>query len=130
MAIIDRLILHIITGVISFWVAIAVIPGVEIEIIPNISGIFGIQFTATWQILILIGSVLGLINLFIKPILNAITLPLRILTLGLFGLVINIAIIWSVDLLFPDLIINGFIPLFWTAVIVWIVNFIYGAYKK
>jgi uncharacterized membrane protein YvlD (DUF360 family) len=130
MTIIDRLILHIVVGTISFWTAVTLISGVEVKIIPDIPSIFGIQFTAVWQVLILIGSTLGLINLFIKPIISAITLPLRVLTLGLFGLIINIAIIWLVDILFPELIIDGLIPLFWTSVIVWIISFIYGVYKK
>ena len=130
MTIIDRLILHIVVGTISFWTAVTLISGVEVKIIPDIPSIFGIQFTAAWQVLILIGSTLGLINLFIKPIISAITLPLRVLTLGLFGLIINIVIIWLVDILFPELIIDGLIPLFWTSVIVWIISFIYGVYKK
>ena len=126
----NRLILHVIAGIISFWIAITIVPNVEINIIPGVSGIFGIQFTAFWQVLILIGSVLGLINFFIKPILNAITLPLKILTLGLFGLIINMVIIWIVDILFPELLIVGLIPLFWTAIIVWLTSFILGAYRK
>ncbi len=125
-----RLILQIIASVISFWLATRIVPGVEINIIPNVSGIFGIQFTAIWQILILIGSVLGLINFFIKPILKTITLPLRILTLGLFGLIINMAIVWVVDVLFPELTIPGLIPLFWTTIIIWLTNLFLGALIK
>ncbi|MBZ1345355.1 MAG: phage holin family protein, partial [Candidatus Nealsonbacteria bacterium] len=79
-----------------------------------------------WQSLLLAGLVLGLINFFIKPILKLITLPLRILTLGLFGLIINMAIIWMIDVLFPELIIQGIIPLFWTTLIVWTINFLLG----
>lgn len=126
----NRLILHIIAGIIGLWIAVEIIAGVKINIIPNISGIFGIQFTAWWQVLILIGSILGLINFFLKPILSAITLPLRILTLGLFGLVINMAIIWIVDIFFPELTITGLIPLFWTAIIFWLANIFLGVYKK
>ncbi len=125
----NRLILHIVVGIISFWIAIKIVPGVEINIIPNVSGIFGIQFTAFWQILILIGSALGLINFFIKPILKIITLPLIILTLGLFGLIINMVTVWIVDVLFPELIIPGLIPIFWTTIIVWLTSLFLNAYK-
>jgi len=124
-----RLILQIIAGIIGFWLAFKIVPGVEINIIPNISGIFGIQFTAVWQILILIGSVLGLINFFVKPILKAISLPLRILTLGLFSLIINMVIVWIVDVLFPELLIPGLIPLFWTTVIIWLTSLLLGIYR-
>lgn len=108
-----RLIFQIIGGVIAFWLADRFVPGVE----------FVEPF---WQTLLLAGLVLGLINFFIKPILKLITLPLRILTLGFFGLIINMAIIWAVDVLFPELIIQGIIPLFWTTLIVWIINFLLG----
>jgi len=126
----NRLILHIIAGIISLWIAVKFIAGIEINIIPGISGIFGIQFTDWWQVMVLIGSILGLINFFLKPILNTITLPLRILTLGLFGLVVNMIIVWIVDILFPELIIIGIIPLFWIAIIFWLTNIFLGVYKK
>jgi len=67
-----------------------------------------------------------LVNSFIKPILKIITLPLRILTFGLFGLIINMLMIWLVDIFFPELIIAGLIPLFWLTFIVWILSFLLG----
>jgi len=55
---------------------------------------------------------------------------LRILTLGLFGLIINMAIVWVVDVLFPELTIPGLIPLFWTTIIIWLTNLFLGALIK
>jgi len=83
-----------------------------------------VEFIGNWQTLVLAGAILGLINFFIKPILKVITLPLRILTFGLFGLVINMLMVWLVDVIFPELIIPGLIPLFWTSLIVWGISFI------
>lgn len=123
------LILQIIAGVSGFFLATRFVPGVSLEVILGQSSLFGIDFTATWQILILIGTALGLINFFIKPILKIITLPLRILTLGLFGLVLNMIIVWAIDIFFPELIIEGIIPLFWTTVIIWGISFFLGLYK-
>jgi putative membrane protein len=120
----NRLILQIIAGILGMFLATKFIPGVNLEIIPGQSGLFGIEFKAAWQILILAGSVLGLINFFIKPLLKFITSPIRALTFGLFTLVINIGLVWLVDVLFPELIIRGIIPLFWTTIIVWGLNFL------
>ena len=111
-----HLIWHIVAGIIGLWLADTIITEVEIK--------------ANWQSIILIGSILGLINFFVKPILSTITLPLKILTLGLFGLVINMTIIWIIDIIFPELIIQGLIPLFWTAIIIWFTSIILGVYKK
>ena len=125
----NSLILQIIAGILGFFLATKFVPGVSLQILPGQSSLFGIEFTASWQILLLIGFALGLINFFIKPVLKMITLPLRILTFGLFSLVINMGIIWAVDILFPELVISGIIPLFWTTVIVLGVSLLLGLVK-
>jgi len=107
-----ELIFQIIGGILSFWLAVKLVPGVE--------------FVGEFKYLIMAGACLGLINFFIKPIINLLTLPLRILTLGLFGLIINMALIWLVALFFPELIIKGLVPLFWTSLIVWLVSYFLG----
>jgi len=125
----DKLIFKVITGALGIFLAVHFIEGVSVSIIPGQSEFFGIVLTERWQLFIVIGVVLGLLNMLVKPILSLITLPLQILTLGFFGLVINMVIIWIADVIFPELVINGLTPLFWTTVITWGVNFVTGAYK-
>ena len=125
----NSLILQIIAGILGIFLATKFVPGVSLEILPGQSSLFGIEFTASWQILLLIGFVLGLINFFIKPVLKMITLPLRILTFGLFSLVINMLMVWAVDILFPELVISGIIPLFWLSIIIWGVSLLLGLVK-
>lgn len=60
-----------------------------------------------------VAIILGLINMFIKPLILLLTLPLTILTLGLFVLVINAWILMVIDKLIDGLTIKGF----WWAVI-------------
>jgi len=105
-----KLILQIIAGILGIWLATEFVNG--------------ITFTNNLKILLFAGLILGLINFFIKPILNLITLPLRVLTLGLFSIVINMAIVWVIDVLFIDLQITGLVPLFWTTIIIWILSVI------
>lgn len=125
----NRLILQIIAGILGIFLATKFVPGVSLEVIPGQSSLFGIEFTTSWQILLLIGSALGLINFFIKPVLKMITLPLRILTFGLFSLVINMVMVWTVDILFPELVIQGIVPLFWLSIIIWGVSLLLGLYQ-
>src|SRR6187399_2678765 len=68
--------------------------------------------------------VLGIANAILKPILAILTLPLIILTLGLFYLLINIAMVALAELIAPDFVINGFWSYVGTVVVVWIVNWI------
>lgn len=58
---------------------------------------------------IVVAVVLGAINMFIKPILLLLTLPLNILTLGLFTFVINAFLILLVSSLVPGFKVSGFL---------------------
>lgn len=109
-----RLIVQIGAGILGIWLATEFVSGVE--------------FVGSLKSLLIAGTILGLINSFIKPVLKLITLPIRILTLGLFSLIINMGMIWVVDVLFPELIIIGLIPLFWTTIIIWGLSLFLGAY--
>jgi putative membrane protein len=95
----------IVSGVLGLWIAVNFVPGVD--------------FTGSLKSLAIAGCLLGLINFFIKPVLKTITLPIRMLTLGLFGLVINMAMVWAIDIFYVELVIVGIVPLFWTTLIVW-----------
>ena len=106
MRIINEIILQIVAAIIGLWLAKEFVKGVA--------------FTGTVKDFIYASITLGILNSVIKPILGFITLPLRILTLGLFSLVINMAMVWVTMVIFPQLVIPGLTPLFWTTVIVWI----------
>jgi putative membrane protein len=62
---------------------------------------------------IIVAVVLGLLNIFIKPILVLLTLPVTIITLGLFLFAINAFIILMCSRLVPGFRVNSF----WTALI-------------
>ena len=57
---------------------------------------------------LLVALVLSIANIFVKPILIILTIPLTIFTLGLFLLVINALIILLVDYLVPGFSVDGF----------------------
>jgi len=122
---VQKLFWHIVGGILGIFLAVKFVLGVSLKVLPD-SSFFGIILTQFWQILFLVGGILGLINFFIKPILDKITWPLKILTLGLFSLILNMVIIKFLDILFLEFQILGLIPLFWTTVIVWLINFFLG----
>ncbi len=104
----------IVSGVLGLWIAVSFVPGVD--------------FTGSLKSLAIAGVLLGLVNFFVKPILKIITLPIRMLTLGLFGLVINMAMVWAIDIFYPELVIVGLLPLFWTTLVVWVLGIILGLF--
>ncbi len=57
---------------------------------------------------LLVALVLGLLNIFVKPILIILTLPITMLTLGFFLLVINALIVMLASYVIPEFYVNGF----------------------
>ena len=85
----------------------------------------GIVVTGFWAAFFA-AAVLGLLNVFFKPLLILLTLPVNILTLGLFTLVINAALLKIASALIPGFDVHGFWPAVLGAVIISVVNWLIG----
>ncbi|QHT66439.1 phage holin family protein [Rhodocytophaga rosea] len=73
---------------------------------------------------IIVAIVLGLLNAIVKPILVILTIPVTILTLGLFLLVINVIIIYLADYLVPGFSVSGFFAALFFSIVLAIVGWI------
>jgi putative membrane protein len=89
-----KLISKLIISTISIFVASYIVPGVHV---PDI-------LTA-----VIVAIVLGILNLILKPILVLLTLPVTILTLGLFYFVINALIILLASKVVPGFVVDSFL---------------------
>jgi len=88
------------------------------------NGIFsGVSIHGAWAYIIG-ASVLGIANAVLKPILALLTLPLIIITLGLFLLVINIAMVALAEWIAPNFSIDGFWTYVGVVAILWLVNWV------
>lgn len=76
---------------------------------------------------IIVAVVLGLLNTFVKPILVILTLPITILTLGLFYLVLNVIIIYITDYFIGGFSVAGFVPALLFSIVLTIVGWILDA---
>ena len=74
--------------------------------------------------------ILGLANAIIKPILILLTLPITILTLGLFTLVINGVLIWFVASFIEGFSVDGFVTALIGGVILWVISWFTNALTK
>lgn len=89
----------------------------------------GVNITSYWTA-ILLAIVLGLLDVFVKPILEFISIPVTIVTLGLFLLVINALIILLASWIISSFQVSGF----WAAmlysiifsIVSWLLNIIFG----
>jgi putative membrane protein len=77
-----------------------------------------------WAAYLIGSAVLGIVNAVLRPALTAVTLPLIIVTLGVFYLIINIGMVALAEWVAPDFSIDGFWTYVGTVVIVWLVNFV------
>jgi putative membrane protein len=102
-----RLLVALGINVLALWVADALFDGVRIH--------------GAWAYIIG-AAVLGIANAILKPILTILTLPLIILTLGIFYFVINIAMLLLAEWIAPDFSIDGFWTYVGAVVIIWLVN--------
>ena len=75
-----------------------------------------------WYAAFIAAFILGLVNAVIRPVLVLLTLPITILTLGLFTFVINGFLFWFVGSVVDGFSVAGFWPAFFGAFIMSIVN--------
>ena len=109
-----RFILRGLVAALGLWVASYLVPGVHVH---------GIKT------LIVAGLLLGLANALVRPILTFLTLPLTIVTLGLFLFVVNGLMILLVGWVlhrFGDTSyqVHGLLPAIFTTVVIWFVSLI------
>ncbi len=71
---------------------------------------------------LLAGVLLGIVNFFIKPVLKVVSMPLIMLTLGLWTIVLNALILWAVDYVFDFVLVQDLTALVWATIIIAIVN--------
>lgn len=82
---------------VSLWLAALVVPGMDLQGLGTVLGA---------------ALLLGIVNAFVRPVVVLLTLPLTILTLGLFLLVVNAMMLGLVSVMFSGFTLGGF----WSAI--------------
>lgn len=98
----------------SIGIAAYIIPGIEVTLIGAL----------------VLAVVLGIINIFLKPIISLITLPINVVTLGLFSLVVNALLIMLAGMIVPGFMVDGFWPAFFFGIVVALVSALLGGIVK
>lgn len=96
----------------ALWVAAYLVPGVVVQSVPA---------------LLIAALVLGLVNALVRPVLTILTLPITILTLGLFYLVVNAAAFGLAAAMVPGFEVAGFGSAVLGALLVSLVSWVLGA---
>ncbi|WAC11545.1 phage holin family protein [Dyadobacter pollutisoli] len=108
-----KLLLRLVISTLAVLVAANLVPGVVV---------------ASTGTAIIVAIVLGILNTFLKPVLQILALPITILTLGLFYFVVNVFIIYLASSLIDGFSVNGFIPALLFGLVVSVVSAILGMF--
>jgi putative membrane protein len=113
---------------IGVWLITAVAVAVAVWLIPGVGFIGSDPLLST----VLFAAVLSVLNAFIKPILQVISLPITVLTLGIFALIVNTGVLylaaWLGNGLFSTgLHISGFGSAFLASVVISLVTIVLNA---
>ena len=106
-----NLLIRLAIAALSLFVAAWLIPDIYIE------------GSTPWMVYAGMAVVLGLVNLLVKPILNLLTCPIQLITLGLFSLIVNAVAFWLASYLAVNVLdigfhVDGFLAAFLGALVV------------
>jgi len=104
----------LVVNAIAFYVVAYLIPGVVIT---------------GWQALIVVAVVWGIMAMLVRPLLVLLTLPVNLMTLGLFTFVINAGLLLLTARLVPGFEVDGFLTALLAAVLLAVVNMFLGRLK-
>lgn len=103
-------IMHLATSVFAIAIAAYVLPGVTVTLLGAV----------------VLAVVLGVINVFIKPVISILTLPITIVTLGLFSLAVNAGFMLLAAYFIPGVDIASFWAALLFSIIVSLVNALFA----
>ena len=87
----------------------------------------GIEFEGSWVRLLVAGAIFGLLNLIVRPIALLLSLPLLVLSLGLFYFILNGLLLWGFSHLMPGYHVNGLWAGILGSLVIMAVNWAIGA---
>ena len=79
---------------------------------------------ASFRDALLAGALLSIVNALVKPVIVLLTLPLTIVTLGLFWWIINALMLWFASVLVHGFVVRGFFAAFFGAIVLALVNMV------
>ncbi len=103
-----NLVLRIFMNAVALWVAAQVVPGMDLS-------------DAFWPV-VLVAAVFGLVNAILRPLLLLLSLPLVVLTLGLFTLVVNALMLLLTAALVQALSVDGFLSALLGSIVISLVS--------
>jgi putative membrane protein len=113
--VLGRLIATIVVNAAAIWVAAAVFDGITYSSVTN---------------LLFTGLVLGIVNFLVRPVVKLLTLPLTVVTLGLWLFVVNALMLLLTGWLVSGFAVDGVLTALGAAVVIAVVNWVLGGIMR
>ena len=104
-----RFIVQALAAAIGFWVASRIVPGVHARGLGS---------------LVAAGVILGVINVLVRPVLILLTIPLTLLTLGLFLFVVNGITVWITAAFLKGVDVDGLWPAILASIVITVISWV------
>ena len=88
------LLIRWLVSAVALWLTAAIVPGIEVRAPGALLGA---------------AAIIGILNAFVRPVIVLLTLPLTVVTLGLFVLIINAAMLKMASSLVPGFVVQGWL---------------------
>ncbi len=98
--------------------------GTAAAVFLTVSLVPGIDVDGGWVTILLIALAWSVITLVIRPVLALLTLPITIITFGIFALILNALLFWAMALIVPGFHVDGFLPALLGAIVLSIINWL------
>lgn len=107
--------IRLLVNALGLWLAAEIVPGIAIQGVGT---------------LVLAALLMGVVNALVRPVAVVLTLPITVLTLGIFLLVVNAAMFALVAWLLPGFTVSGFLAALLGWLIVSVVSWVANAISK
>lgn len=84
--------------------------GTVAAVVLTVNIVPGITVASGWETVLFVALVWSVIMTVIKPVLSILTLPLTIITFGLFSFILNALLFWAMSVIVPGFEVAGFVP--------------------
>ncbi len=98
--------------------------GTVAAVVLTVNIVPGISVAGGWLTILLVALVWSVITVVIKPVLGILTLPITLITFGLFSFVLNALLFWAMSVVVPGFVVAGFLPALFGALVLSILTWL------
>lgn len=96
--------------------------GTAVAVFITVNLVPGISVAGGWITMLFVALVWSVITMVVRPVLQILTLPITIISLGLFSFILNALLFWAMEIVVPSFDVQGFVPALLGAVVLSLAN--------